>query len=181
MPTLASAASKKDFRNVNWGMSYTQVKKLEKSKLANSGKAKGYSFLMYHSTVSRMPAVLTYVFYKDKLVRAVYHVKHKSTDKVIDKMSDYYSIKRDLLDEYDSSVNGAEIFGHDGSVSNSYSGDDVKALANAEIYYKTWWVVNKKKTRIELILDSEEGPTRLRVLYTDTKSNIDKQLEIDGA
>jgi hypothetical protein len=68
----ATAATKYDFKNVNWGMTVNQVKKKEKSKILKTVKHKDFTILVYKTKEFRKNADLNYMFYKNKLVRAVY-------------------------------------------------------------------------------------------------------------
>uniref|UniRef100_UPI0005672D70 hypothetical protein n=1 Tax=Paenibacillus sp. PAMC 26794 TaxID=1257080 RepID=UPI0005672D70 len=150
-PAPATAATKYDFKNVNWGMTVNQVKKKEKSKLLDQSKIKDISLLEYKTTGFRVNAKLVYIFYKNKLVRAVYEIYPNDTKKTtMDKVYKYFSIKRDLLDEYDASINF-----QDGLTPNGkrvhYDDDIEKNLLSGAVALESNWVIDKKKTSISLM------------------------------
>jgi len=179
-PAPATAATKYDFKNVNWGMTVNQVKKKEKSKLLDQSKIKDISLLEYKTTGFRVNAKLVYIFYKNKLVRAVYEIYPNDTKKTtMDKVYKYFSIKRDLLDEYDASINF-----QDGLTPNGkrvhYDDDIEKNLLSGAVALESNWVIDKKKTSISLMLARVTDAVRLRVIYTDYNLKYDLDELIDA-
>ncbi|MHA7583243.1 hypothetical protein ACX12E_23110 [Paenibacillus vandeheii] len=180
LPLSASAASKADFRNVKWGMNTKQIKKLEKDKLIESGSVNHFSYLTYSSSVSSTSAELSYLFYKNKLVRTIYEVKGNRLSTSGDKMNTYYGIKDALEDKYGKPTNSTDkyIIGAESSLTN----DDTLDLSMGNIMFKSRWVINNKKTEVALYLDRYQGQPRLRILYSDRTNNldIDKLMYSDG-
>ncbi|KAA8750271.1 hypothetical protein [Paenibacillus sp. UASWS1643] len=175
----ATATTKYDFKNVNWGMTVNQVKKKEKSKLLDTTKIKDISLLEYKTTGFRVNAKLVYIFYKNKLVRAVYEIYPNDSKKTtMDKVYKYFSIKRDLFDEYDASINF-----QDGLTPNGkrvhYDDDIEKNLLSGAVALESNWVIDKKKTSISLMLARVTDAVRLRVIYTDYNLKYDLDELID--
>ncbi|MBY0118280.1 hypothetical protein NST33_09145 [Paenibacillus sp. FSL L8-0435] len=176
----ATAATKYDFKNVNWGMTVSQVKKKEKSKLLDQSKIKDISLLEYKTTGFRVNAKLVYIFYKNKLVRAVYEIYPNDFKKTtMDRVYKYFSIKRDLFDEYDASINF-----QDGLTPNGkrvhYDDDIEKNLLSGAVALECNWVIDKKKTSISLMLARVTDAVRLRVIYTDYNLKYDLDELIDA-
>ncbi|WP_124113748.1 hypothetical protein [Paenibacillus xylanexedens] len=176
----ATATTKYDFKNVNWGMTVNQVKKKEKSKLLDTTKIKDISLLEYKTTGFRVNAKLAYIFYKNKLVRAVYEIYPNDTKKTtMDKVYKYFSIKRDLFDEYDASINF-----QDGLTPNGkrvhYDDDIEKNLLSGAVALESNWVIDKKKTSISLMLARVTDAVMLRVIYTDYNLKYDLDELIDA-
>jgi hypothetical protein len=178
--TPASAATKYDFRNVNWGMTINQVKKKEKSKLLDQTKIQDISLLEYKTTGFRVSAKLVYIFYKNKLVRAVYEIYPNDSKKTTrNKIDKYYSIKRDLLDEYNDSINFKDGLTPSGKRVH-YDDDIEKNLVAGAVALESNWVIDKKKTSISLMLARVTNALRLRVIYTDYNLNYDLEEVIDA-
>ncbi|MBT2285806.1 hypothetical protein J7E78_19870 [Paenibacillus polymyxa] len=180
LPLSASAASKADFRNVKWGMNTKQIKKLEKDKLIESGSVNHFSYLTYSSSVSSTSAELSYLFYKNKLVRTIYEVKGNRLSTSGDKMNTYYGIKDALEGKYGKPTNSTDkyIIGAESSLTN----EDALDLSRGNIMFKSRWVINNKRTEVALYLDRYQGQPRLRILYSDRTNNldIDKLMYSDG-
>ncbi|MCM3204139.1 hypothetical protein N6H13_11975 [Paenibacillus sp. CC-CFT742] len=181
LPLSASAASKADFRNVKWGMNTKQVKKLEKDKLIDSGSVNKFSYLTYNSSVSSTSAELSYLFYKNKLVRGIYEVKGNTFATAGDKINTYYGIKEALENKYGKPTNANDKYTINGAES-SLRNDDGLDLMMGNILFKSRWLINNKKTEVTLYLDTYQGQPRLRILYTDRTNNlnVDKLLYSDG-
>ncbi|MCP1183224.1 hypothetical protein [Paenibacillus sp. 1781tsa1] len=176
-----TAATKYDFKNVNWGMTVNQVKKKEKSKLLDTTKIKDISLLEYKTTGFRVNAKLVYIFYKNKLVRAVYEIFPNDTKKTtMDKYYKYFSIKRDLFDEYDASINFKDGLTPSGKRVLYDSEDVEKDLVSGAIALESNWVIDKKKTSISLMLARVTDAVRLRVIYTDYNLKYDLDELIDA-
>ncbi|MCL6659761.1 MULTISPECIES: hypothetical protein [Paenibacillus] len=180
-PAPATAATKYDFKNVNWGMTVNQIKKKEKSKLLDTTKIKDISLLEYKTTGFRVNAKLVYIFYKNKLVRAVYEIYPNDSKKTtMDKYYKYFSIKRDLFDEYDGSINFKDGL-TPGGKRVLYDSEDVeKDLVTGAIALESNWVIDKKKTSISLMLARVTDAVRLRVIYTDYNLKYDLDELIDA-
>lgn len=179
-PAPASAATKYDFRNVNWGMTINQVKKKEKSKLLDQTKIQDISLLEYKTTGFRVSAKLVYIFYKNKLVRSVYEIYPNDSNKTNrNKIDKYYSIKRDLLDEYNDSINSKDGLTPSGKRVH-YDDDIEKNLVAGAVALESNWVIDKKKTSISLMLARVTNAIRLRVIYTDYNLNYDLDEVIDA-
>ncbi|KLU53675.1 hypothetical protein EL84_15580 [Paenibacillus sp. VT-400] len=177
----ATAATKYDFKNVNWGMTVNQVKKKEKSKLLDQSKIKDISLLEYKTTGFRVNAKLVYIFYKNKLVRAVYEIFPNDTKKTtMDKYYKYFSIKRDLFDEYDGSINFKDGLTPSGKRVLYDSEDVEKDLVSGAIALESNWIIDKKKTSISLMLARVTDAVRLRVIYTDNNLKYDLDELIDA-
>lgn len=179
-PAPTTAATKYDFKNVNWGMTVNQVKKKEKSKLLDTTKIKDISLLEYKTKGFRVNAKLVYIFYKNKLVRAVYEIYPNDSKKTtMDRVYKYFSIKRDLFDEYDASINF-----QDGLTPNGkrvhYDDDIEKNLLSGAVALECNWVIDKKKTSISLMLARVTDAVRLRVIYTDYNLKYDLDELIDA-
>ncbi|WP_440116654.1 hypothetical protein [Paenibacillus sp. QZ-Y1] len=181
LPLSASAASKADFRNIKWGMNTKQIKKLEKDKLIDSGSVNHFSYLTYSSSVSSTSAELSYLFYKNKLVRSIYEVKGDTLATSGDKMNTYYGIKDALEDKYGKPTNSTDIY-IVGGAESSLTNDDALDLSMGNIMFKSRWVINNKKTEVMVYLARYQGQPRLRILYTDRTNNldIDKLMYSDG-
>lgn len=176
----ASAATKYDFRNVNWGMTINQVKKKEKSKLLDQTKIQDITLLEYKTTGFRVSAKLVYIFYKNKLVRSVYEIYPNDSNKTTrNKIDKYYSIKRDLLDEHNDSINSKDGLTPTGKRVH-YDDDIEKNLLAGAVALESNWVIDKKKTSISLMLARVTNAIRLRVIYTDYNLNYDLDEVIDA-
>lgn len=169
----ATAATKYDFKNVNWGMTVNQVKKKEKSKFLKTVKDKDFTILVYKTKGFRKNADLNYMFYKNKLVRAVYVLDPNNTNGTTNGLIDeYFSIKRDLLDTYDKSINSRDIIDRNGKRLTMYVGEE-KDLAAGKISYQCYWIVDKKKTHISLSLSIFGKFLINRVIYSDNSLDFD--------
>lgn len=144
-PAPATAATKYDFKNVNWGMTVNQVKKKEKSKILETVKSKDFTYVVYKTKGFRKNANLYYLFYKNKLVRAMYVFDPNNTNGTTrDLISEYFSLKRDLFDTYEGSINNRDILNRSGKRVTPYEGEE-KDLAAGKISYQCYWIVDKKK------------------------------------
>ncbi|WP_340028495.1 hypothetical protein MHB71_00175 [Paenibacillus sp. FSL H7-0940] len=178
----ATAATKYDFKNVNWGMTVNQVKKKEKSKLLDQGKVKDFSYLKYKTTGFRESATLTYIFYKNKLARTVYDIYPNDTKKTpSNKLDKYFSIKRDLLDEYDAPFNNKDIITSSGKNIPTYIGD-LEDMVAGKVAFITEWFIDKKRTSIVLLLAAENKVTFLQVTYENNtlKYDLDELMRAQG-
>ncbi|WP_433752278.1 hypothetical protein [Paenibacillus amylolyticus] len=169
----ATAATKYDFKNVNWGMTVNQVKKKEKSKILETVKSKDFTYLVYKTKGFRKNANLYYLFYKNKLVRAMYVFDPNNTNgTTMDLIGEYFSLKRDLFDTYDRSINNRDILNRSGKRVTMYEGEE-KDLAAGKISYQSYWIVDKKKTHISLSLSIFGNFLINRVIYSDNSLDFD--------
>ena len=90
------ALAQTDFRNVNWGMSKEQVKKLETAVFISNEK----TYIMYSTTVNGFDCILMYIFTEDNKLsgaRYSFEQKHTNNNSFID---DYTSLKSLLTTKY---------------------------------------------------------------------------------
>jgi len=179
LPLSASAASS-DFRNVKWGMSTKQVKKLEKDKIIETNTVKKFSYITYSTMVATMSSELTYLFYNNKLVRTVYFVDTLGFSTSQDKLNSYYVLKDVLTEKYGKPTNSKDLFELEGS--SGLTNDNALDLSLGNIGFKSRWVVDNGKTEVIMYLDRYESQPRLRIMYSDRKNNldIDKLMYSDG-
>lgn len=178
-PAPATAATKYDFKNVNWGMTVNQVKKKEKSKILETVKSKDFTYVVYKTKGFRKNANLYYLFYKNKLVRAMYVFDPNNTNgTTMHLIGEYFSLKRDLFDTYDRSINNRDILDRSGKRVTMYDGEE-KDLAAGKISYQCYWIVDKKKTHISLSLSIFGNFLINRVIYSDNTLDfeIDKVMD----
>lgn len=176
----ASAATKYDFRNVNWSMTINQVKKKEKAKLLDTTKINDISLLEYRTKGFRVNSKLVYIFYENKLIRAVYEIYPNDTKKTTDdKIDKYFSMKRDLLDEYGEPINYKDGLTPTGKrVLYSYATEE--NLLSGAVAMESNWVIDKKRTSISVMLAKVSNALRLRAIYTDYNFNKDVDELIDN-
>lgn len=74
---LIITATAQDFRNMNWGMSKTQVNNTEKSKPIQETK----DILAYKTKIAGLETILIYYFVDDKCTRARYSIIEKHSNK----------------------------------------------------------------------------------------------------
>jgi hypothetical protein len=84
-------ATTSDFKNVSWGMSVTQVKRIERLKLIEEGK----DFLKYDDALTGMNCDVIYYFTEEKLSSARYTIKQKHHDPALFS-EDFVALKKHL-------------------------------------------------------------------------------------
>lgn len=93
--SIIYSQSESDFRNVNWGMSKSEVKQVETSKLAQEET----NSLFYRTELAGFNAFVGYIFAGDKLTRGKYVLLEDHSNKN-DYISDYKKLKKLLTKKY---------------------------------------------------------------------------------
>lgn len=142
----------KDFREVTWGMTKEQVKKLETSKLIGEKE----NAIAYNGTVSEVSSGILYTFADNKLVSAGYLISSPT-------LSTYDDFKKILTEKYGKpDVDIAALKSNlNGSKSNDLKFDNFGRLSNT-----VTWETNKT-TIIMSIEGSNFNVTDLSILYKD--------------
>lgn len=98
--SLGNKISHPDFRNVKWGMSFEDVKKLEESKLDTENNNTGKKFLIYSANIADENCSLIYYFDRDdKLAYANYSFRIDAAN-LGKAVADYSRISGLITSEY---------------------------------------------------------------------------------
>ena len=149
------AFSQTDFRNVNWGMSKEQVKKLETAKFFDQDERS----ISYNTTVNGFKCLLIYFFTDTKLSGAVYSFQQEHTNKN-DYIDDYKSLKSILKTKYGDEDENIDW-------KNDLYKDDFQnyglAVSIGHLKYESIW--KNEKTALFLDLSGDNYEINLRIMY----------------
>ncbi|TYB31291.1 MAG: hypothetical protein FXF47_04990 [Candidatus Mcinerneyibacterium aminivorans] len=145
-----------DFRNVNWGMSKTEVKRREDAKLFQDKSTS----LAYKTQLKNHDALLVYNFWNNKLAGSAYSI----IDNYLNKnnyIEDYKELKRLLEKKYGNPSYEDIIWKND-----LYKDDPSHygmAISVGHLIYTSRWKTNSEK--IVIILDGENYKVSLMIAY----------------
>jgi len=149
-----------DFRNANWGMTYSQVKSSESAKLVKESS----DLLAYQTTLADFDAFVLYIFAGGKLTRTQYKIIETHTNKN-DYISDYNTLKELLQKKYGNTTGDEKIW------KNELYKDDLSEWGFAVslghlVYYATW---KTAKTDVILSLSGENYEIETVIEYSSTE------------
>lgn len=149
-----------DFRNVNWGMSLAQVKKIENLKLLEEGKES----LKYDYTLIGMKCNVLYNFKNDKLTAARYIIRQKHHDPALFN-EDFIALKKHLKLMCGAPVNVQDIWKNE-----QFKSDKSKWGFAVSIGFLTRMVIWKTgKTKIVLQMEGQNHEIFLTIKYASLK------------
>ena len=149
-----------DFRDVNWGMSLAQVKKIEKLKLLEDGKES----LKYDYVLIGMKCNVLYNFKNDKLTKARYTIKQKHHDPALFN-EDFIALRKHLRLMYGAPVNVQDIWKNE-----QLKSDKSKWGFAVSIGFLTRMVIWKtEKTKIVLHMEGQNHEISLTIKYASLK------------
>ncbi|MFA7360815.1 MAG: hypothetical protein WC139_07235 [Candidatus Kapaibacterium sp.] len=155
-----------DFRNVNWGMSRSEV-------LASETKQPEWndtSMLGYRDTILDMPVGIRYSFFKDKLIEASLKFNQTHTSGVAWR-NDYNQIKNQLINKYTMPVTDKVIWQNDIYRDNPAFHDT--ALLMGYVYYSTYW--DLPSTEIYLQLSGDNFTVSFLAFYYSKKFEAERK------
>ncbi len=152
-----------DFRNVSWGMSLEQVKKLENLKFLSAGK----DSLKYDYKLIGMNCKVIYKFRDNKLVSARYNIEQKHIDPSLFN-EDYVSLK-----QYFSKVIGTPLTDQDVWKNNLYKPDKTKWGFAVSIGFLTRMIIWKQLgTKILLQMNGHNHKIYITIKYSSLKLGL---------
>lgn len=164
-----------DFRNATWGISKSEIKKIETAKLLDETD----EVLMYRGKVGTYDAVIVYKFTNNKLRTGAYFVKEEHTNENLF-IEDYNDINKILKTKYGMPTTD-DIIWIDTLYKDKYS-DWGFAVSLGDLKYSTTWKIGNMS--IVHTLDGDNYKINHDIVYFDMsnqKSNEehDKQIS-DG-
>lgn len=158
----------KQFREARWGMSKTDVIRLEDApdQMVELGELE---MMMYQERIKEMDCFIEYIFEKDRLIKGKYNffVKHEYRN---DYFRDYKKVK-----EYLTELHGKSPLDNINWLNRQYKDDYSKwglALSLGHLEYNSIW--NSEKTEIQLRLFGENGIVKLEAEYKEVESEEKK-------
>lgn len=154
-----------DFRNATWGMSPSQVKSSETSKLIKETS----DHLIYQTTLAGYDVDAIYFFASDKLTRANYLLKTRSSNN-----NDYvyeYDTLNELLKKKYGQPSEEEV-----QWNSRYSSSD-KSNWGYEIYMGRlilYSIYTTSDSKIKIILSSEDHKITNQIQYSSTNAELKK-------
>lgn len=106
--TTRMVATNPPFRNIQWGMSMEEVKKVETSKLLEEKP----DLMNYQDSVNGLDTWVLYIFVDNRLVRAGYYFIERHSNKT-DYISDYKTLDKSLTQKYGRPVHEDTIWKND--------------------------------------------------------------------
>lgn len=156
-----------DVRNVNWGMSISEVKKTENLIL----EAETKEFLAYKSKIIGFETMIYYVFKNNRLSQVLYSFNQKNTVKN-QYIIDYKLIKNAIKEKHGEPLNYQEKW-----IDDLYKDDPNQygmAVAVGALSYKTEW--QNARTKIGLMLSGNNFDFSLSCAYFSIEE-LNKQKE----
>ncbi len=155
--TTKPTVIKSDFRNIKWGMTISQVKILEDSKLLDETQD---GLLYSNLKVSSYDTQLIYNFEDNKLVKGSYLLNQKHSN-TIDYISDYNNLKKQYINIYGKPIKDDVVWKDDlfKDDPNSYG---TALFAGHLIYHAKWQTTT---TDIDIILGADNFGIIFSVLY----------------
>lgn len=157
-----------DFRNATWGMSPSQVKSSETSKLIKETS----DFLKYQTTLAGYDVDAIYFFASDKLTRANYVLKVTYL-KVNEYVYDYDTLNELLKKKYGQPLEDKEQW----NSKSIYKND--KSYWGNQIYYGVlilYSIYTTSDSKIKIILSSQDNKITNQIQYSSTNAEL-KRLE----
>jgi len=155
-----------DFRDANWGMSRSQVKKTEKAKFFASEK----DLVFYKGTIIGLNTFITYGFSNNKLINGGYLISGKHTNQN-DYIDDYKKIQKALKEKYGNPRYDKVYW------KNKLYKDNVEdyglAISIGHLIYEAVWDLDN--TEILLQLSGDNYKISLLVKYTSKNIKVKKE------
>jgi len=165
---IAFTAMSQDFRKATWGMSPSQVKSSESSKLMNETS----ELLVYQTTLAGFEAFAGYIFADGKLTRTKYimAVTHSNDN---DYISDYNRLNGLLKKKYGEPVEDEIYWNTDSSFKNDKS---FWGHAISQGYLILYSIYRTSNTEIKIMLSAEDFNIVNEIQYSSISAEL-KNLE----
>ncbi len=164
--------SQPGFRQVIWGMSQEQVKKIEENELIQKqySKASGLNILGYKGKAGNLDCLIAYYFAENQLVEGRYIITEKHTNAFL-YIKDFMNIKESLIEKY------GEPTKDDIHWLNDLFKDDTSgwgtALGMGHVAFETRWKLIETEINLQCTGDNLDV-----TLIVDYKSEINKYKEL---
>jgi len=166
--TIVYGQTKSDFRSATWGMSKSEVMKLEKSKLAQEET----NSLAYQTDLAGFSTIAGYIFAGNKLTRGKYVLLENHTNRN-DYINDYKKLKGLLTKKYGDPEKDKTIWKND-LYKDDYEDWGMAISVGHLIYYTTW---NTDRTEVTLILTGENYSISTVIEYESVElSDVETEL-----
>ncbi len=153
-----------DFRKATWGMSPSQVKSSESSKLVEETSR----YLIYETTIAGFDVLAGYIFAGDKLTRGKYLVMetHVNND---DYLSDFAVLNGYLTKKYGNPVEKDALWKTDSPYKNDESewGHEI-SMGRLMVYA----VYRSSNTEIEISLAAEDYNPVIEIQYSSMSAEL---------
>lgn len=165
-------AQKFDFRKAIWGMNREEVKASESATPTGDRP----ELITYRDNFEGIPAIVGYLFEKDKLVRGGYLMQSSYEDPK-NYISDYDTIKGRLIKDYGSPAQDDMVWKEGEEVSDPAKYGE--SVCSGKLRYSTMW--SDGRTVIRETLDGEGGKCNLGIIFESLEMYVNPAAEKNKA